>query len=909
MTLTPGVGAGELYSTRHRSESHRECLPIFGSRPIDTIERVTLVERDGELAALRGHWERASAGEGGMVVVAGEPGGGKSVLVETFVDQLDGDTTVLWGACDPLSTPRPLGPVHDVAAKLGAPVETLLRDADQPHEIFAAVFERLRAEPTILVVDDLHWADQGTIDLLRFLLRRLRSCRSLLIGTVRDAEIGPSPELRSLLGDVARSPDAISVTLRPLSVDGVAELVAGRALDPARMHQLTGGNPFFVGEMLGHVGESLPITVRDAILARTAELDSGAWDVLHLLACAPEAIPDQLLSVLGVTLPPLRALDEAGLIKRGPRGVTFRHDLCRLAAVGTIPPGGEVSLHRRMLDALETWPRADPAVLVHHALGAGDDQRLCDHAAAAGRAAVRAGAHTQAAAFFHIALDHIGVARPESEAELLELLAHESYLIDRLDDAIAASERAMVMRARAGDVAGVSRNHHELSVYEWYNANRPAAEGHASKAIALLQEPGAQHGNTDRSQLGHTLATQAYLALQLNDLERARAIAAQADEVAATANDDTLRLRLALIDGISILLADEQIGRDRVLSVLQPGVDHFDEIYSTGFSNLSYLDIEQRRLRDAAGVLEVSIPLTIDHDVAICHAWQLGSRGRLQLLQGEWADALADAEAVLATPSAPLARTWPLLVRGLVALRRSGTPSPDLDRAWELANRFGEPMRQLPAAAALVEQAWLTGLADDRIPACRALLNGTDRPGLQWGRGELTAWLQRFDRDQPAPAVTDGDSANVAEPFQLQLAGAFEAAAARWDLLESPYEKALASIESGDPQLCRAGLDILDRLGADAVAAKLRRDLRVAGMTAVPAPRRATTRTNPAGLTTRELDVVRLLEEGLTNGELADRLFLSRKTVDHHVSAILTKLGVTNRRDAVRAARRLGVVD
>jgi DNA-binding CsgD family transcriptional regulator len=413
----------------------------------------------------------------------------------------------------------------------------------------------------------------------------------------------------------------------------------------------------------------------------------------------------------------------------------------------------------------------------------------------------------------------------------------------------------------------------------------------------------------DRRQLGHALTTQAYLALQLNDLELARAIAAQAVEVAATANDDTLGVRLALVDAISALLADEQLGRDRLLSTLHPGIDHFDEIYSTGFSNLSYLDIEQRRLRDAELVLGVSLPLTVDHDVPICHAWQLGSRGRLQLLQGQWAEALADAEAVLATPCAPLARTWPLLVRGLVALRRSGEPSPDLDRAWELANRFGEPMRQFPAAAALVEQAWLTGLADDRIPACRALLSGTDRPGLQWGRGELSSWLRRFDRDLPSPVVTDGEYADVAEPFQLQLTGAFEAAAASWDRLESPYERGLALIESGDPQLCRAGLDILDRLGADAVAAKLRRDLRAAGMAAVPAPRRATTRTNPAGLTTRELDVVRLLDEGLTNGELADRLFLSRKTVDHHVSAILTKLGVTNRRDAVRAARRLGVVD
>jgi DNA-binding CsgD family transcriptional regulator len=844
-----------------------------------------------------------------MVIVSGDPGAGKSVLVERFVADVGVGTPSLWGACDPLPTPRPLGPVHDVAAQLGEPVQALLHDAEKSHDIFAAVFECLRERPGILVVDDLHWADQGTIDLLRFVLRRIRATRSLVIGVVRDAEVGPSHPLRSLLGDVARSSDAVSVSLPPLTVEGVAELVADRAVDPARLHRLTGGNPFFVVEMLDQPDEALPVTVRDAILARTAKLDDAAWEVLHLLACAPQAIPDQLLAVLGVPLPPLRTLHEAGLIRRGPRGLTFRHDLLRLAVAETIPPGGEVSLHRRMLAALESSPQADPAVLAHHARGAGAGDKVREYAAVAGRAATRSGAHTQAAAFFRIALEHIGSARPAEEAELLELLAHESYLIDRLDDAIAVSERAMVLRARAGDVTGVSRNHHELSIYEWYNANRSIAERHVTQAVAALRQPSAPQRSGDRRQLGHALATQAFLALQLNDVERARAYASQAAAASESAHDDALAVRLGLIEGLGALMADEPVGRELIGSILRPAAERFDEVYSTGYSNLSYLDIEQRRLGAAAAMLDVSLPLTIEHDVPICHVWQLGTRGRLHLLRGDWTAAVADADAVLAAPSAPLARTWPLLVRGLVALRRTGEPSTDLDRAWELASRLGEPMRLLPAAAALAEQAWLTGIGDERLDACRALVDIVDRPGLEWGRGGLIIWLRRLDRARSAPVPFTDASIAVAEPYRLELAGAFAAAAATWADLDSPYERALALVESGEPALCREGLDTMDRLGADAAAAKLRRELRAAGMSIVPAPRRAATRNNPSGLTAREIDVVRLLDEGLTNGELATRLFLSRKTVDHHVSAILTKLGVPNRREAVRAARRLGVVD
>lgn len=123
-----------------------------------------------------------------------------------------------------------------------------------------------------------------------------------------------------------------------------------------------------------------------------------------------------------------------------------------------------------------------------------------------------------------------------------------------------------------------------------------------------------------------------------------------------------------------------------------------------------------------------------------------------------------------------------------------------------------------------------------------------------------------------------------------------------------PYEAALALADSGDVDLARRGLDVLDRLGAAAVAAKVRRDLRSSGVTVVPARRRSTTLTNAAGLTSRQVEVLRLIDEGLTNAELADRLYLSVRTVDHHVAAILAKLDVSGRRDAIRRGRQLGIL-
>ena len=203
-----------------------------------------------------------------------------------------------------------------------------------------------------------------------------------------------------------------------------------------------------------------------------------------------------------------------------------------------------------------------------------------------------------------------------------------------------------------------------------------------------------------------------------------------------------------------------------------------------------------------------------------------------------------------------------------------------------------------------------TELADGRRrrrawPNVRSLLDSAPVTGLEWARGELAMWLRRIGATvQPAGHHYD----TVAEPYRLLLDGQFAAAADTFHRIVEPYDAALALIDSGDPKLARRALDVLDRLGADAVAAKVRSDLRAQGAKVVPAPRRATTLANPAGLTTRQVEVLRLLEDGLTNAELAKQLFLSVKTVDHHVSAILTKLDVTKRRDAVRRAREVGIL-
>lgn len=242
---------------------------------------MSLLERSGFLETLSGFLLEASAGRGGLVFLGGEAGVGKTALVEAFRDTVPDTVQVAVGACDSLSAPRPLGPLADMADTLG--LEGRLGPQTERTEVFQAILALLNtpASPRLLVFEDVHWADEATLDLLRFLGRRLGSTRALLIATYRDEEVGSQHPLRTVLGDLATSGAVRRMALTPLSQSAVRRLAEGSALDAERLHYQTGGNPFFVTEILAAGSETIPVTVRDAVLARVSRLAPAGRAVLE----------------------------------------------------------------------------------------------------------------------------------------------------------------------------------------------------------------------------------------------------------------------------------------------------------------------------------------------------------------------------------------------------------------------------------------------------------------------------------------------------------------------------------------------------------------------------------------------------------------------------------------------------
>ena len=840
------------------------------------------------------------AGNGRFILVSGEAGIGKTSLVEKFTEGHKDDARLLWGACDALFTPRPLGPLYDIAYKSQSKLLGLLEEEAPRTAIFSAVLDELEDSRgvSITVIEDAHWADEATLDLLKFLGRRINRIKSMFVVTYRDDEVGPDHPLRLVLGDLP-SRSVRRLRLQPLSEAGVNVLAeqAGRRIED--LYTVTGGNPFFVTEALASKESGVPVTVRDAVISRAARISTDARAVLELVSVVPAKTETWLLD--DTISPDTAALEEcldAGMLRSDDDSISFRHELARRAIEDSLAMPRRQRLHAVVLEAL--LKRGSDALLariVHHAAQAGDVAAVLEYAPVAARQAAALSAHRESASHYQTALQYGDRLAPADRAELLECGSFECYLTDQIEEAFDARRGALEIRKQLGDQRREGDNLRWMSRISWTQGRKVEAEEYCVEAVTVLERlpagPELAMAYSSRAQL-HMLADEYQQAV----LWGSRAIDL-AEKLGAT---ETLVHALANV-GTAELKAGNQQGRIKVDESLRLAlVNNLHDDVARGVTGLACGFVRDRNYPEAMRTLNDGLVYATEHGIEFYAFYVTAWRARARFEQGDWDGAADDASFVLGhSQIAPITRIAALAVLGHVRVRR-GDPDASrlLTEARALATETSELQRIAPVASACAESAWFRADMDQVKNEARMVLDLTKSREEPWLNGEFGLWMLRAGEALET-------SGRIAEPYELQMSGKWRAAAEAWREIGCPYEEAMA-LADGDESGQRSALEILERLGAGPAAEKLRQSLRATGARGIPRGPRPSTKENRAGLTGRQMEVLSLLVDGLSNPEIAHRLFVSDRTIDHHVSAILAKLDARTRAEAVSLALESGLI-
>jgi DNA-binding SARP family transcriptional activator len=778
----------------------------------------TLLEREDELGSLlRTVRSVLRTGRGAVALVSGEPGSGKSSLIRAFVDRVDEGMLVAVGGCDDLLAPRSLGPFRDMAEALPE-LATALSTHGQPDDVLPALLRFLAAQPSIVVVEDVHWADDATLDAIRYLSRRIPGIPALLLLTFRDEDLDPSHPLRRILGSLTGH-TVRRLELKPLSIDGVRRLAGLDEVEAAEIHRVTRGNPFFVTEVLDARGDGVPATVRDAVLARVGRLPPPARRLAERLAVVPSRAERFLAEALaGEELDALAQVERSGVITGTPDYVSFRHELARRAIEASLTVGELVRANREVLDILLRQPHIDPSRVVHHAASALRIEVLLEYGPVAAAAADREGAHRQAAETLRVVLDHADRLDRATHARLLTQRAYSLYIVNEYEAALPEAESAVAVAEEAHDPVVLGDALIVLSRIVLFARGVMRARQAAHRAVQILEAMGDDRAAAALIELARAHGNLATLGVVAQPSEDAARFADRALDLCDRLNRDDLRAHaLCQLGGARLALGDRRGSDDVERAIAMGAAETRLETRVRLYVNAAGSTYRAGRLDEAQRYTTAGLRLAADGEFAAGQYRLHLTSAAICATSGDWNRAIALLRQLVMSPGRP--GLMGLLARSILArlLARRGDPEAKtvLDEALSDPYAAGDSFVAGPLTVALLEVAWLTGDTPAHLPTTvsNALAQAT-AAGHTAMLGELCVYLGRAGHKVTVPIDVPG-------PWAPSLAGQWRIAADAWRDLGDRYEEAVEMACSGDDDARVAGLGRLKDLGACATAARL----------------------------------------------------------------------------------------
>jgi DNA-binding winged helix-turn-helix (wHTH) protein/tetratricopeptide (TPR) repeat protein len=743
-----------------------------------------LLERDSFLHELDAALREAVAGQGRVALVSGEAGIGKTSLLKHFARTHENSVRILWGGCDALFTPRPLGPLHDVALDLEGELPAFLNSNADRQAIFSACLAELAKRPTMVIFEDVHWADEATLDLIKFIGRRIQRTATLFVLTYRDDELGSGHPLRLVLGDLPRT---VTTRCKLLPLSQSAVFLLASAADQARqaneLFEITGGNPFFVTEALASKGRGVPPTVRDAVLARAARLLPSARTTLEAAAVIGSHVEPWLLTnIVGADSTHLEECIAGGMLQFQGDDYAFRHELARQAVLETISPERKLALHRMILLVLKRAPetRNDLARLANHAEGTKDISAVLEYAPAAARQASAASSHREAARLYESALRFADALPPATHAQMLDEYLVELRFMDRFHDVIAVRQKAIGLWHSLGDPLKEGADLAMLATSYLNVRQRTESDEAIQRAVAMLE------ALPPSDELTQAYMHQCYIKMMVRDCDEAVAWGEKAVALAERFEDaQTLARTLTNFAGMLLEVYDVHAANRHLTEGIAYSAEHDD-----------------------------------DYHTLILQAWQ----ALAFLYQGRWTEANDAASKILQIPNLSVVpRTGALLALGRVHVRQGDSNAQTiLDEALDLSLEVGGLPRLDSPWAARAEIAWLSGDDAHAIAEARSWYGIALSKKHPWVAGELAYWLWRAGEKISPPAW-------IAKPFAFSIAGDWRGAANEWEERGCLYEQALALMDGDEPAQLAAWA-IFDRLNARPMMERLEGQMRAAGI-------------------------------------------------------------------------------
>lgn len=590
----------------------------------------------------------------------------------------------------------------------------------------------------------------------------------------------------------------------------------------------------------------------------------------------------------------------AGMLTATGEALSFRHELARRAVHEAMAPLRRRELHAAALRLLNARGGVRAAELAHHAQQAGAIEDLVLYSQRAATEAEALGARRESVAHLARVLEHGTWLTNSERADVLQRQAEGGEQCGALEQANAAIDEAIAARKRAVDIPGLGDALRISARLRWLCGESDVAEAQSTEALQVL------HDHHDTWQYAMALSSQAQLDMLAERNQQAVERAQQAMELAerqgcsdiylhAWTNLAAARASLDVERGIPEFLAAVAEARRR------DALDQLPRVYA----NLTYMMSYDRRYQDLFAYLEEGIAAAVARDNTPLEAYMRGVRALTLLDLGRIPEALSEAEEVVygAYPRGT-GRFNAQLALARIRIRTGVPEGGNLDEIRAMPTSQRDIMRYAPLAVVDAEALWLGLPRPGAIERLRVAFDMCARvQGQGWNLAETALWLKILG--EPVPK-SEEIASRLRSPYREHFAGAWREAARAWGELGCAYEQGIA-LSAGDELAQREALQLFDRLGAGPAAARVRRQLRASGVRAVPRGPIARTRASPAGLTGRQSDVYALLVKGLSNSQIARRLSISRKTIEHHVSAIIARLGVASRGEAAALAHSKGL--